>query len=155
MRKANCKKKESIEVGESEGRSKLDQPLTLGAFLDGLDRFYEGKIAPSFAAIDVRFNKIDAKFEEIDRRFEVIEHRFEEIDNKFNETCDHIDGLYKKCEDLKIEYIAIRAALDRIEKYIQQDIEDKKMVRQEINRIKADILSLTARLEELEKKMAV
>ena len=124
---------------------------TLGGFLDGLDRFYEGKIGPRFAAIDARFNKIDAKFIEIDRRFEAIDQRFEAIDNKFNEIYDHIDGIYKKYEDLKIEYIAIKAALDRIEKYIQQDVEDKKGIRQEINRIKADILSLTARMEELEK----
>lgn len=117
-----------------EKASKLDQPLTLGGFLDGLDRFYEGKIEPRFVSI---------------------ESRLSEHDEKFDEIYNHIDGLYKKFDDLQIEYFAIKAALDRIEKYIKQDVEDKKILRQEINKIKSDIHSLSIRIEELEKQIAI
>lgn len=151
-----------------EKTSKLDRPLTLGGFLDGLDRFYEGKIEPRFVSIEAKLSEHDKKFvsieaklsehderfEEINGRFEEVNGKFDEVNGKFDEIYNHIDGLYKKFEDLKIEYFAIKAALDRIERYIKQDIEDKKMLRQEINKIKADIHSLTIRVEDLEKQIS-
>jgi chromosome segregation ATPase len=125
--------------------NKLDQQLTVRAFLEGLDKFYDGKIEPQFKLIDRRFVSID-------RRFVSIENKLNEHDKKFSDIHNHIDGLYKKFEDLKIEYQMINAALQRIESYIKQDQKDKKLIKAEILGLKTDVASLTSRIEALEKQ---
>jgi chromosome segregation ATPase len=117
------------------------QPLTVKEFNTGLDRFYEKKIKP--------------RFDEHDRCFDAHDKRFDEHDSKFNDLFAHIDGLYKRLEDLSIEYHAIAAALTRIEAYQKQDAVDKRLILEEIKKIKSDISSLTARVESLEKQIAM
>lgn len=141
---------------------KLDRPLTVRDFLDGLDRFYDGKIEPRFDSIEKKLLEHDRKFVEHDMQFDSIKQKLAEHDEnfaghdkKFDAIFSHIDGLYKKFEDLHIEYRVIAASLDRIEKYIQQDIRDKKVVREDIARLKSDVKALTERIESLERQVAV
>ena len=142
--------------------TKLDRPLTVRDFLDGLDRFYDGKIEPQFVEIkqklsehDIRLDSIDRKLVEHDMRLGSIDQKLTEHDKKSDDIYSHIDGLYKKFEDLEIEYRVISASLDRIEKYIKQDVQDKKVVREDIAKLKSDVKLLTKRIETLEKQAAV
>ncbi len=50
-------------TAKGNAETKLDRPLTVRDFLDGLDRFYDGKIEPRFVSIEQKLVDHDIQFD--------------------------------------------------------------------------------------------
>lgn len=87
---------------------------------------------PTKRHIDKRFEQVDKRFEQVDKRFEQVDKRFGCLEEDVKETKDNVklildgmDAQVKQTEILKIEQVAIKSGLKRLEKRV--DIVEKKV----------------------------
>ncbi len=88
--------------------------------------------------------------ETIEPRFQKIEKKLEEHDNRFNQIDQHLDGLYKKFEDLRQEYVFINAQFKRLE--LGEDFVQESVFKTAVLDLKKQVASLQSKVEELEKR---
>lgn len=104
-----------------------------------------------------RFTVIDRRFEAIDRRFEAIDHRFEAIDRQLQELraeiLGHFDEIYRRIERLEQEYLAITAALRRIEALLVDERARREILERDLASLKENLAVLRARIDELERRL--
>jgi len=70
--------------------------------------------------LDGKFTGVNDRFELVDGKFEKVNERFDKIDARIDQLVVAIDKLAKAVEDLRQEYSAIGAMLDKHERWIHQ-----------------------------------
>ena len=109
------------------------------------------------AFLGERFETIDRRFEVIDRRFDAIDRRFDDVDRRFDELrteiLGHFDEIYQRLERLEQEYQAITQALRRIEALLADERARREILERDLARLRENLAVLTARIEDIERRL--
>ena len=107
--------------------AKKESPLTLSQLV----KFFADHVEPRFSSLEEEIKGI---------RIDIAEIRAQQED------------LYKKYEDLHIEYTVIKEQLSRIEAKLDLEIHERKILGEELPRLKHQVVQLQNRIEELERR---
>jgi chromosome segregation ATPase len=150
---------------------------TIDQRLDGIDQRFDG-IDQRLDGIDQRFDGIDRRFDTIDQRFDGIDQRFDGIDQRsdaiareigtlhrridtleqrvdegFRDVLGHLDAIYRWLERLQDEYHTITAGLRRIEASLAREEERRELLERDVAELKDRVAMLSARIDELERRL--
>ena len=143
-----------------------EKPLTL----KGLETFYQKTIAPQFnrfegidnqlkgvqdhvGSLRDQFKGVHYQLEDVRNQFKCVNEKLEEHDRRFNEINNHIDGLYKVIDDLRIEYHALLGGVRRIEENLERDSKEKAEWKKDLSVLKDQVTSLQERVVQLESRL--
>ena len=77
----------------------------------------------------------------------------QEHDEKFDTILGHVDSLYGQYKRLETEYYSLVHALRRIEDKLDKEIEERKVLKKEVQLLKKDAIVFLGKIENLEKKL--
>jgi chromosome segregation ATPase len=102
------------------------------------------------AFLGERFEAIDRRFGAIDRRFAALE---QQVATLRDDMLAHFDRLYRRLERLEQEYQAIVQALRRIETGLADEQGRREILARDLARLRENVAVLTARIDEVERRL--
>ncbi|MFH1563540.1 MAG: hypothetical protein ABIF11_09050 [Nitrospirota bacterium] len=97
--------------------------------------------------------KFQIGLEGVQLELKEVNKKQQEHDEKFDRLFGQMDGLCGQFKRLETEYYSIRHALIRIEDKIDKEIEERKVLKEEVRWIKGELVMLLGRVEDFEEKL--
>ena len=104
-----------------------------------------------FAAVDRRFDVVDRRFVAIEERVAGVEGQVAELRR---EMLGHFDEIYRRLERLEQEYVAITAALRRIEARLDDEAGRREILERDVAELKRRTALLQSRIEAIEQRLS-